>query len=209
MLNESPAAQRSADVDILLQNDERLRGQRQQAIDRIDQNRRFLRIDLQHATEELQKAQKDKSADVDQKQKALDEAQQRLKMEDEETKRLENSIADIDAQRKEINNKITHSGSVIEYNSLLIRVVAVFLIMFLVQTFITIFRYSMRLSAYYQARADALALADGAEITISDLQRITSVLSPETYDFGKTPRTPTEQAVDLAKEIIRFQKGPR
>src|ERR1700730_7927697 len=102
---------------------------------------------------------------------------------------------------KQVNAQITGNSAFLEYNSILIRVAAVLLIVFLVQTFITIFRYMTRLAAYYQARIDSLQLAAGVDITIIDLQRITTVFSPETYDFGKLPRTPTEQAVDLARTL--------
>jgi hypothetical protein len=63
-----------------------------------------------------------------------------------------------------------------------------------------------RLAAYYQARVDSLQLATAIDITITDLQKITTVFSPETYDFGKLPHTPTEQAVDLAKAIMSAQR---
>ena len=82
----------------------------------------------------------------------------------------------------------------------------VLLIVFLVQTFITVFRYMTRLAAYYQARVDALLLGAAHDLSIADLQKLTAVLSPETYDFGKPPRTPTEQAVDLARSIMAAYK---
>ena len=115
--------------------------------------------------------------------------------------RTEDLLVDIDRQRKDINQKIASSS--IEYNTIIIRVAAVFLIMFLVQTFISIFRYTTRLGAYYQARADALYLLDETDISITDFQKMTAIFSPEGYDFGKIVRSPTDQAVDLAKEIIR------
>ena len=121
-------------------------------------------------------------------------------------KTRDSALGPIIENEKQINQQITGSSAVLEYNSILIRVAAVLLIVFLVQTFITIFRYMTRLAAYYQARVDALQLATGVDIGIGDLQKITTVFSPETYDFGKLPRTPTEQAVDLARTIIASQR---
>ena len=121
-------------------------------------------------------------------------------------KHRDGALAPIIESEKQLNEQITGSSAFLEYNSILIRVAAVLLIVFLVQTFITIFRYMTRLAGYYQARIDALQLAGGLDITITDLQRITTVFSPETYDFGKLPRTPTEQAVDLARTIIASQR---
>ena len=122
-------------------------------------------------------------------------------------------IKDIYAQRdsqikpildseKEVNAQITGSSAILEWNSILIRVSAVLLIVFLVQTFISVFRYMTRLAAYYQARLDALDLTRDTEITIADLHELSSVFSPESYDFGKPPRTPTEQAIEIAKTIV-------
>lgn len=127
---------------------------------------------------------------------------------DTQKKQVEKRLTEIDAKQNEVTDKLSKSGQNLnfDYNSTLIRVVAVFLIMFLVQTFITIFRYTMRLGAYYQARIDALKLMDGTDVSIDDLQKMTMILSPETYDFGKTPKTPAEQAIDLAKEILRSQQ---
>jgi hypothetical protein len=115
-------------------------------------------------------------------------------------------LAPILESEKQLNSQIAGSSAVLEYNSILIRVAAVLLIVFLVQTFITIFRYITRLAAYYQARVDALQLVSGIDVSIADLQMLASIFSPETYDFGKLPRGPTEQALDLARTIIASQR---
>jgi len=77
---------------------------------------------------------------------------------------------------------------------------SVMILLFLVQILVTLYRYNTRLSAYYDARADALELVSGQ--SIADLEQIIKALSPEGIDFGKTPSSPAEQAVELAKEIL-------
>jgi hypothetical protein len=140
----------------------------------------------------------------------IDHVNQALKNAPSEIQAIEKQrdadLAPVLDSEKQVNAQITGNSAFLEYNSILIRVAAVLLIVFLVQTFITIFRYMTRLAAYYQARIDSLQLAAGVDITIIDLQRITTVFSPETYDFGKLPRTPTEQAVDLARTLIASQR---
>jgi hypothetical protein len=69
---------------------------------------------------------------------------------------------------------------------------------------VTLYRYSSRLAAFYDSRADALQLVpieafDSAETSVA-------VLGPDKLDFGKTPRSAIENAVDLAKEILKLRK---
>jgi hypothetical protein len=79
---------------------------------------------------------------------------------------------------KELNQKISGGGAILEYNAIIIRISAVLLIVFLVQTFITIFRYITRLAAYYQARVDALALVADVDVSIKDLHTLAEIFSP-------------------------------
>ena len=58
------------------------------------------------------------------------------------------------------------------------------IILFLVQVFISLYRYNMRLAAYYEARADALILTKVLGTPVVDL---VERLTPESVDFGKMP----------------------
>jgi hypothetical protein len=80
------------------------------------------------------------------------------------------------------------------------RLSAVGLLLFLVQIFMTLYRYNYRLGAYYSARADALELlADGS---LEELQRLTTILSPDALDFGELPKSPTEHVMQFARDAI-------
>ena len=81
---------------------------------------------------------------------------------------------------------------------------SVLILLFLVQILVTLYRYNTRLSAYYDARGDGLELV--SKQSVSELEQIIKALSPENIDYGKTPSTPTEQVVDLAKEIAKRQQ---
>ena len=79
------------------------------------------------------------------------------------------------------------------------RIGSVLLLLFLVQILVTLYRYSARLAAYYDARADALVLAPSFQsLSFPDL---VSCFSPERLDFGRTPNTPLQHAIELAKEL--------
>lgn len=70
----------------------------------------------------------------------------------------------------------------------------VLIMVFLVQILVSLYRYNMRLSAFYFGRADALVLLNKMP---SELRTLVDVISPDKLDFGKPPRTPAEEAGGL------------
>jgi hypothetical protein len=79
------------------------------------------------------------------------------------------------------------------------RLSAVGLLLFLVQLFVTLYRYNYRLGAYYSARADALELLpDGS---LEELHHLTALLSPDALDFGELPK-PSDQVMQLVREAV-------
>ena len=79
------------------------------------------------------------------------------------------------------------------------RVGTILLMIFGVQILVSLHRYNTRLAAYYDARADALQLLGKNDPRL--LGELIHSLSPETLDFGKDPRTPAAEAVELLKNI--------
>lgn len=64
-----------------------------------------------------------------------------------------------------------------------------FIMLFIVQILVNLYRYTMRMSAYYLSQADAMLLAeDGGD----GLLKVVPVLSPQDVDFGKAPQTPVQ-----------------
>jgi hypothetical protein len=127
-----------------------------------------------------------------------------LKLESKE-KRIISDISIEDSKIKnssKIENKLDFSTG----QAIFTRFASVLVVLFLTQILVGLYRYSMRLSAFYDSRADMLELAD-ADIDLSHLDKVSEVISPERYDFGKTPRSPAESAVDLAKELVRIRKA--
>ena len=81
------------------------------------------------------------------------------------------------------------------------RVGVVVLLMFLVTIFSTLYRYNLRMSAFYDARADALLLIGPEEIKHT-LGELAQILGPENIDFAKA-KSPADHAFDLAREAVK------
>lgn len=78
------------------------------------------------------------------------------------------------------------------------RVGVAIIVFFLVQILVTVFRYCLRLAAFYDGRADALELVQpGTDGNL--LVALIPLLSPDALDFGKSPRSPLEHVADLVK----------
>jgi hypothetical protein len=90
-----------------------------------------------------------------------------------------------------------------------IRITAVMFALFLVQFLISLYRYNIRLAGFYDARADALLLADQSSFpwimsSVEEIDQIMRTLSPEAVDFGKTPRSALDQATRLMQGMGRM-----
>jgi hypothetical protein len=79
------------------------------------------------------------------------------------------------------------------------------IVVFLVGILVNLYRYNVRLSAYYDGRGDTvtmLGLKADEQMPVDTFAKLVKEMSPEAYDFGKMPRSPADQAVDIAKEVI-------
>ncbi len=70
---------------------------------------------------------------------------------------------------------------------------------FLVSILVSLYRYNIRLSAFYIARADIMRLS-GENTTVSDFAVLAAALTPH-LEFGKTPPPPLAQLSDLIKSV--------
>lgn len=85
-------------------------------------------------------------------------------------------------------------------SSLATKIGSMFILMFLVQILVSLYRYNIRLSYYYDARADTLELTGISDAT--QLEKFIEILSPEKLDFGKQQKSPTDYGFELAKDWI-------
>lgn len=76
-----------------------------------------------------------------------------------------------------------------------------FIIFFLVSILINLYRYNTRLSAYYDARADAMILSE-LNTNSDKMEKYVTMLSPDSHDLGAPPKIPTQQIMDIAKSTI-------
>lgn len=70
---------------------------------------------------------------------------------------------------------------------------------FLVSILVSLYRYNIRLSAFYMARADLLRLS-GEHTSVSDFALLATGLTPH-LEFGKSPPPPLAQLSDLIKSV--------
>lgn len=72
---------------------------------------------------------------------------------------------------------------------------SILLILFFVRIIIPQYRYSIKLAAYYDARADALIMFKNGFNQVG-LETLLQSLTPE-YDFGKSPEMPYEKIIEI------------
>jgi hypothetical protein len=73
-------------------------------------------------------------------------------------------------------------------------------LIYAVSVLLNVFRYVMKLSAFCQARANALSLAlELDEKEIESFKELAQILAAERIDFGKEPATPVENVIELLK----------
>jgi hypothetical protein len=81
------------------------------------------------------------------------------------------------------------------------RLGSVLILLFLVQILVTLYRYNMRLAAFYDGRADALILITSGDDF--EFSKYSDFITPTNLDFGKLPATPFSHAMEAAKEIVK------
>lgn len=112
----------------------------------------------------------------------------------------------IDLEHKKQNNgkNIAHQSEWLFFTKVsLTRIGIVGFFVFLASLLINLYRYTTRLSAFYNARADALTLLP---VDHPNFGQVTDKLSPDNLRYEKQPPQPTEQLIPLIKEIISITK---
>lgn len=80
------------------------------------------------------------------------------------------------------------------------------LLLFLLATLGTLYRYNLRLAAFHHSRADALELmSKDVDLAPEALVKLTDAMSAEKVEFGKA-NTPADQAADVAKTVLNKVK---
>ena len=79
------------------------------------------------------------------------------------------------------------------------RLGSILLLIFLVQIFVSVYRYLKRMEFFYSSRSDALRLLESGDV--KDLERIVSMISSDNISFGKLPSSPTNDLINFGKNI--------
>jgi hypothetical protein len=75
---------------------------------------------------------------------------------------------------------------------------------FLVNILVSVYRYSQRLAAQYDAQAYALSLSNA--LLDPNFHRLVRTLTPTGIDFAKMEAAPTDKFLDLVRTALR-QRG--
>jgi hypothetical protein len=82
---------------------------------------------------------------------------------------------------------------------------AVLILMFLVQILVALYRYNVRLANFFDGRADALQLMNNEDE--KKFHALVGTLGGDTIEFGKVPKTPTEQVAVLATKALELAQA--
>ena len=89
----------------------------------------------------------------------------------------------------------------------LARIVAVFILLYLVHHLIGLIRYYLRLAAFYDARSDAVLMTDPEKLPLSrsvwTFERSANALTPRDIDFDNMPRSMAKEILRLARSLLR------
>ncbi|MEM8493082.1 MAG: hypothetical protein AAF756_19885 [Pseudomonadota bacterium] len=81
------------------------------------------------------------------------------------------------------------------------------LAVFLTQILVNLYRYSSRMAAFTEGRADAITFL-GHKGDNTDLESITRIFGAESVQFGKEASSPSDQALALMREAFRIVGKP-
>ena len=124
----------------------------------------------------------------------LNEFRDGLKLVKEQERKQRFGLASTPQEEKNVSIPFLIQTNVTRFGPMLI-------ILFFVNILVNLYRYSIRLAAYYDARGDSLELLD-IKIHADAFQKLAASVSPDALDISKPPKLPTEYAVDIAKAAV-------
>lgn len=78
-----------------------------------------------------------------------------------------------------------------------------FVVIYLVQHLVGIYKYSLKLAAHYDTLADSLALSKDNDYELIDT---ISSLTPTNVDFGKPPTSPSENILSMIRSLLKQEE---
>ena len=120
---------------------------------------------------------------------------------DERKSQIDRDQKDLDARRASLPSLVSMKTDPMEVFTFIVRFSFAAVLFFLVSILVSVYRYSLRLAAHYDARADALGLANAG--LDRDFHQLVRSLTPSGVDFGKMDRSPTDQILAALREVTR------
>lgn len=87
-----------------------------------------------------------------------------------------------------------------------IQIGAILFLLFGVRTLFKLYSYNMKMSAFYNAKADAIQLKVESD-NIDDFKHASEIFSPLQINFDKIPEHPYKEFIDVAKKLILKNAG--
>lgn len=132
--------------------------------------------------------------------------QNRLSRLQEDYDYINDEISSLKSERNGENNT---NGNAFSDKSFLstasIRFGVTIIILFFVQVLVNLYKYNIRLSAYYEAKADALLISNG---DLELFEKLSNNMSPNELHFGKAESTPIDKLIDMATKINKSNTSP-
>jgi hypothetical protein len=124
---------------------------------------------------------------------------------DEKKERLKQDEADLVNKKASLPSLLSVKADPLEIFTFITRFSFAIVLFFLVSILVSVYRYSLRLAAHYDARADALSLSSA--LLDDSFHQLVQSLSPSGVDFGKLDRSPTEQLLDVVRSVLEKREG--
>lgn len=120
---------------------------------------------------------------------------------------LQDQITKVEASKQSPAFSLDRNQVWVLVSAIATRIGSIVLLLFLVKILVPLYRYNMRLASYYDARGDALELMLCTDEAPNEIrfQNLTEILTPERVEFGESPNSPTDQAFELAKQLVKAQ----
>ncbi len=127
------------------------------------------------------------------------------KLKEELKKEVDGIIKNWDEKINEEIKAITDTPSQeIIVSTITTRVGIIFLLIFLIQILVSLYRYNTKLLAFYNGQADLLSMLPVSESL--DFEKLSKITSTESLDFVKREKAPADYALELAKKVIDKSK---
>ena len=126
------------------------------------------------------------------------EITQRINHAGELLKRLKDRQLDEEANKDKIHRDATDVSTQQLVLTSVTRFGTLGIVLFLVAILIPLYKYNVRLASFYISIGDALAMTKLENDKNGNLELLVRLLTP-TYDFGRSPKTPMDQLVELVR----------